>query len=245
MARRACLLATGALASLVLCCPAALAANVNVGATGNDVFDPASVSIIQGDTVTWTNDGAHDHNVHFEEFSFVMPTAPSKTWTVYNPFTQPGTYHYYCEVHGGLGGLGMAGTVIVRPAPPSGGGNGGGGPPPGTVDTAPVSSLVAASKQHVAKLFVRASMNKPGTLTASGTVAVPGGAAKLYQFKPVSKQALPNVPVNLPLRLTRSASRAVKAALRRRKRLTAKVTLTAKDATGHQTVRKQAIRLSR
>jgi plastocyanin len=243
MAKRGCVLAAGMLSSLVLCCPPAFGVNATVGATVNDVFDPSWVTITQGDTVTWTNDGGHDHNVSFEELSFLMPTTPSKTWTVYNTFTQPGTYHYYCKLHGAAGGIGMAGTVVVNPAPPGGGGGGGG--TPGPADTAPVSSLVAASKQHIDRLFVRASMNEPGTLTASGTVAVPGGAAKLYRFKPASKQVSPNVPVKLALKLPKNASRAVKAALRHRRKLSAKVTLTARDATGHQTVRQQTIRLSR
>jgi uncharacterized cupredoxin-like copper-binding protein len=196
--------------------------------------------------VTWANDGVHEHNVRFEDLSFLMPSTPSKTWTVYNTFTQPGTYHYYCEVHGGPMGQGLSGTVVVNPAPTGGGAGGGGGAgTPGPVDIAPVSSLVASSKQHVGKLFVRASMNEVGTLTASATVTVPGGAAKLYRFKPAGKQVSANVPVRLPLKLSKNALRAVKAALGRRKKLSAKVTLTAKDTTGHQTVRKQTIRLSR
>jgi hypothetical protein len=104
---------------------------------------------------------------------------------------------------------------------------------------------VASSKQHLDKLFVRASMNERGTLTASGTVVVPGGAAKLYRFRPASKTVSANVPVKLPLKLSKHVAKVVKAALRHRKKLSARVTLTAKDTTGHQTVRKQTIRLSR
>jgi plastocyanin len=246
MAGRACVFVIALLSSFVLCGPPALAANASVAATGSDIFDPKSVTITQGDTVTWANDGVLDHNVHFEDLSFLMPAAPAKTWTVYNTFTQPGTYHYYCDVHGGPMGQGMSGTIVVNPAPPGGGGGGGGGAgTPGPVDTAPVSSLVASSKQRVDKLFVRASMNEPGTLTASGTVTVPGGAAKLYRFRAARRQVSANVPVKLPLNLSRNASRAVKAALRRHRKVSAKVTLAAKDTTGHRTVRKQTIRLSR
>jgi hypothetical protein len=104
---------------------------------------------------------------------------------------------------------------------------------------------VASSKQHVGKLFVRASMNEAGTLTASGTVTVPGGTAKLYRFKPSGRHVSANVPVKLPLKLSKNGLRVVKAALGRRKKLSAKVTLTARDTTGHQTVRKQTIRLTR
>src|SRR5256885_574747 len=83
--------------------------------------------------------------------------------------------------------------------------------------TATVASLISASKQRVDKLFVRASMNEVGTLTAAGTVAVPAGAAKLYRFKSVSKAVSANVPVKLPLKLSKKSLKVVKAALRRRK----------------------------
>jgi plastocyanin len=242
MAGRACVLATGALSTLLLWCAPTVAANQTVTATsGMNVFSPSVVTITQNETVTWNNDGVNFHNVHFEDESFVMPMSPMDTmWSVFHTFTQPGTFKYYCEVHRDQG---MTGTVVVNAAPAGGGGGGGGAP--GPVDTAPVSSLVASSKQRVDKLFVRASMNEPGTLTASGTVTVPGGAAKLYRFRAARKQVSANVPVKLPLRLSRNASRAVKAALRHHKKVRAKVTLAAKDTTGHQTIRKQTIRLSR
>jgi hypothetical protein len=88
-------------------------------------------------------------------------------------------------------------------------------------------------------------MNEAGTLTAAATVSVPGGSAKVFRFKRASKTVAPNVPVKLRLKLTKKALRAVKRALRHRKKLSARVTLTAKDTTGHQTVRKQKIRLTR
>jgi plastocyanin len=249
MARKASLSAVAALSAVLCWCAPALGVNQTVSATSSpNVFSPNVVTITQGETVTWNSDGGNFHNVHFEDGSFVMPMSPMDTmWSVSHPFLQPGTFKYYCEVHRDQG---MTGTIVVNPAPPGGGsggggGGGGGGGTPGPVDTAPVSSLVASSKQHVDKLFVRASMNEPGTLIASATVTVPGRAAKLYRFKTASKQVPANVPVKLPLKLSKNASRAVKAALRRRKKVTAKVTLTAKDTTGHQTVRKQTIRLSR
>jgi plastocyanin len=247
MARKACLTVAAALSTVLCCCAPALAANQTVTATSGNVFSPSVATITQGETVTWNNDGGGFHNVHFEDESFLMPTSPMNTmWSVSHTFTQPGTFRYYCDMHGGPMGLGMSGTIVVNPVPPGGGGGGGGGgATPGPVDTAPVSSLVASSKQRVDKLFVRASMNEAGTLTASATVTAPSGAAKLYRFKSASKKVSPNVPVKLPLKLSKSASRAVKAALRRRKKLSAKVTLTARDTTGHQTVRKQTIRLSR
>jgi plastocyanin len=236
------------LSGLALWCPAALGATVTVNATGADVFDPSSITITQGDTVTWKNDGMHPHNVHFEEFTFVMPDPfSSSTWMVSNTFAQSGVYHYYCEVHGGVGGQGMSGTVTVNAAPAGGGGGGGGGGPTGPgpgADTAPVSSLAGPKKQDVDKLFVRASMNEAGTLSATGSVSVPGGAAKVYKLERTSKSVAANAPVKLRLKLSKKALKAVKRALLRKKKLFAKVTLTAKDATAHRTLRKQKIRLT-
>jgi plastocyanin len=239
-----------ALLALALCCPTAIAANVKVTATGMNLFDPSSVTITQGDTVTWSNDGAHPHNVRFEEFAFVMPPDPfaTNTWEVSNTFSQVGTYHYYCEVHGGPGGVGMSGTVTVNPAPAGGGGGGGGGGgppgPPPPVDTAPVSSLVGPSKQPVGKLFVRASMNEAGTLSAAATVSVPGGAARLYHFKKARRAVSANVSVRLRLKLSKQALKKVRKALRKRT-LRALIALTATDTTGNKTIRKLKVRLTR
>jgi hypothetical protein len=177
----------------------------------------------------------------------VMPDPFSSTmWMVSNTFAQPGTYHYYCEVHGGPGGFGMSGTVTVNTAPASGGGGGSGGPPgPGPVaDTAPVSSLAGPAKQDVDRLFVRASMNEAGTLSATGTVSTPGGATKIYKLRRASRSVGANTPVKLRLKLSKRALRAVKRALRHKKKLHANVVLEASDTTGHKTVRKQKIRLT-
>jgi plastocyanin len=98
----------------------ALAADQTVIATDSDEFVPRNVTVDPGDTVTWRNQG-DDHNVKFDDGSFEQPPAPSSSaWTVSRTFTTPGTFRYYCEAHGGPGGAGMSGTVVVRSpeAPP-------------------------------------------------------------------------------------------------------------------------------
>ena len=243
VAGRTCLFAVAALAALAIACPAAPAANQTVTATsGSNVFSPSSVTITQGETVTWNNDGGNFHNVHFDDESFVMPTSPlDSLWSVFRTFAQTGTFTYYCEVHKDSG---MTGTVVVNPAPPADGG--GGTPGPGPADTAPVSSLIGPSKQAVDKLFVRASMNEAGTLTATGAITVAGsGAAKAYGLKRVSRTVTGSQSVKLRLKLAKKALRSVKRALRHKRKVRAKVTLTAADTTGHQTIRKQTIRLTR
>jgi len=76
----------------------------------NIAFNPRSVTIKKGGSVTWTwRDGPTPHTVtstgrtHFKSASARM----SGRYTV--KFTKAGTYHYVCMIHPG-----MAGVVIVK-----------------------------------------------------------------------------------------------------------------------------------
>jgi hypothetical protein len=208
---------------------------------------PKDVTIAPGETVTWNNEGGGTHNVHFDDNSFVMPMSPSaSSWSVSRTFGSVGTYRYYCEVHGGPGGAGMSGTIVVNT---TGGGSpspspGAGGQAPTAGDAKPTTKIIARSRQDVDKLTVRASMNEVGTLTATGLVRVPGLATKAVRFKPATRTASPNVAVKLRLKLSKKALRAVRRALRR-KRLRAKITVTAKDSAGQTAARSRTITLTR
>ena len=99
------------------------AAIVNVTVGGGDLtFDPATVVIHQGDTVVWTNAGG-THDVRADDNSF-FNAASGTAWTFSRTFTAVGTVPYYCDIHGGPGGIGMSGTVVVQ---------GAGGTLPGTL----------------------------------------------------------------------------------------------------------------
>ena len=205
-----------------------------------DQFVPATVTVAQGEKVTWSNVGGRSHNVAFDD-GFIEPSPPSTSgWSVSRTFAQAGTFKYVCQVHAPS----MAGTVVVTAAggAPPGGGGGGGGTTTG--DARPVSSLRSASRQDVDRLFVRASMNEAGTLTATATVKVPGAAAKLLRFKRARRDVAANTTVKLRLKLAKKNLRAVKRALRTR-RLSAKVAVTATDSAGQTSVRRQTIRLTR
>lgn len=115
-------------------CPA-MAANQDVTATVSNAFTPQVVTVNQGESVTWRNAGGL-HNVAFDDGSFTQPSPFSgAAWTVMRTFDTVGSFRYYCQVHGGQGGLGMSGTVVVSSAPVSGGGNA------SNPSSAPVSSL--------------------------------------------------------------------------------------------------------
>jgi plastocyanin len=75
-------------------------------------FVPNTVTIHAGDTVVWTRTQGF-HNVLADDGSF--GNQPSDTWgTFTHTFTTPGMVRYYCQIHGGPGGAGMAGLVIVQ-----------------------------------------------------------------------------------------------------------------------------------
>jgi plastocyanin len=111
---------------------AARAANVNVAVGGQSEgyyggmavlkFTPSTLTINQGDTVTFTNDGGF-HNVVADDGSFRCARgcdgdgqggngAPSDdAWSVPIRFAKAGTFHFHCENHAAMG---MTGTVTVR-----------------------------------------------------------------------------------------------------------------------------------
>jgi plastocyanin len=107
------------------------AADVVVRALPSNQFDDDAVTIAQGERVTWTNAGGN-HNVVFDDGRFTYPQmASTAAWT--SPpltFNEVGTFLYYCDVHGGPGGVGMAGRVTVNPPP---------GTPPGEPGPPPPS----------------------------------------------------------------------------------------------------------
>lgn len=97
--------------------PAALAADQGV-TVGDNFFSPARVAVTPGDSVTWTAPAAFNpHNVRFEDGGLIEPSPPRPgPWTATRDFTTNGVYRYYCEIHGGPGGLGMSGVVFVNAA---------------------------------------------------------------------------------------------------------------------------------
>lgn len=76
-------------------------------------FSPQTLTVHTGSTVTWVN-GTILHTVTADDGSFDSGYLGSgATFDV--TFDTPGTYAYYCVPHGGPGGVGMAGTILVEP----------------------------------------------------------------------------------------------------------------------------------
>ncbi|MDQ4145358.1 MAG: plastocyanin/azurin family copper-binding protein [Actinomycetota bacterium] len=86
-------------------------------------FRPAKLVVSAGTTVMWEQTGDQPHSVSasdetFESSPNCSPTASDKCLgegDVFEfTFDKPGTYEYYCRVHGLPDGTGMAGTVKVE-----------------------------------------------------------------------------------------------------------------------------------
>ncbi|NND75857.1 MAG: hypothetical protein HKN44_12705 [Ilumatobacter sp.] len=81
-------------------------------------YRAADIEVVAGTEVWWTNNGRNDHNV--------LPVDESQDWGIdtedFTPgdeyrhvFGVPGTYLYYCSIHG-TKTVGMVGSVTVLPA---------------------------------------------------------------------------------------------------------------------------------
>lgn len=103
----------------------------------DDSFSPQHLTIAAGDSVRWTNEGSHPHNVAADDGSFRCaegcdsaggggtesyhggdghPGDPSAAnWSFVRTFNQPGEIGYHCETHGSPG-IGMFGTLTVEAA---------------------------------------------------------------------------------------------------------------------------------
>jgi plastocyanin len=79
-------------------------------------FEPEEETVPAGATVVWENRGRNDHDI--------VPEDPDAPWAVgeedFMPgdtaeyrFTEPGTYRYYCSIHGTID-VGMPGVLIVE-----------------------------------------------------------------------------------------------------------------------------------
>jgi plastocyanin len=76
---------------------------------GNNFFNPSTVDITMGGTVTWNNTSQTSHDVTFATLAannIPAHTSGSNART----FNSAGTYQYQCSIHGGA----MSGTVIVH-----------------------------------------------------------------------------------------------------------------------------------
>lgn len=229
-----------ALAALLVPAAPAAAATHTVVASGT-VFTPADVTIVQGDTVTWTNGGG-EHNVRFDDGSFALPAAPDlSAWSVSRSFPAMGVFRYYCERHGYPNGVDMSGAVHVNAAP-----NPPAGQPVSADRTAPALTVSAAARQRLRRgaMFVRARVDEASLVVARARVSIPT-TRRSFRARTASRHVAARTTAKLRLALPRRAVRAFRRALRRHTRLTARVTVTARDAAGNRARAKRRVQLKR
>ena len=91
----------------------AYAADIQMGANGNLIFEPNEVTISTGESVTFTNGDLPPHNMVFNEHPELshpdLAFTAGETFTV--TFDTPGEYEFQCEPHAGAG---MKGVIHVK-----------------------------------------------------------------------------------------------------------------------------------
>jgi plastocyanin len=96
----------------------AAASNVGAAADGRSAgvsiidldFDPKSVTVTSGGTVSWTNTGKAKHTASARDGSWTSPLLAFGQ-RFEHTFEVPGTYEYYCTLHPN-----MVGRVVVTDA---------------------------------------------------------------------------------------------------------------------------------
>lgn len=89
----------------------------------DSLFQPPELTVAAGTEVVWTQTGVSPHTVTADDGSFDShedctgadpAVCLGQGGTFKHAFTKPGRVPYYCKVHGGRGGIGMAGVIIVQ-----------------------------------------------------------------------------------------------------------------------------------
>ena len=76
-------------------------------------YTPSEVLIQPGQTVEWDGDFSMHPLVSDDGLWTTHTTDTPFTWT----FPMTGTFLFHCAIHGGFGGVGMSGRVIVKEFP--------------------------------------------------------------------------------------------------------------------------------
>ena len=139
-------------------------------------FSPATVTVQAGQPVCWTWSQSIAHNVHADDDSFTSG-APATNGNFQTTFNTPGTYGFYCQVHGSTSG-GMRGTIVVQGST----GGDGGGSGPGKIALDPTSYTVDMSA-GVVTVTVDRSGGSDGKASVKYATA-PGTAKAGKDFTP-------------------------------------------------------------
>jgi plastocyanin len=138
--------------------PRARSAAVHSATIADFAFQPGSITVTAGDTISWTNDDAAPHTATADDGSFDTGQL-AKGASGSHTFMTAGTFAYHCAIHPS-----MHGTVTVVAAVGSGGSDTAAPAPPPAPATPPTSAPPSSSA------------SAPGTLPRTGWNPA-GGAA--------------------------------------------------------------------
>jgi plastocyanin len=80
----------------------------------DDTFAQTSVTIAAGQSVVWMNGSSKVHTVTADDGSFDSGDIATGGPPYSQEFDAPGTYAYFCQYHGDVGGVGMSGVIVVQ-----------------------------------------------------------------------------------------------------------------------------------
>ena len=109
--RRSILLSAGLIALAALTSPKptpAAAAGSGTVVIHNFMFEPTSLTVEAGSTVTWSNSDNEPHTIVSDAGLFRSGALDTNDHYSFK-FDKPGTYHFACSIHPQ-----MVGTIVVR-----------------------------------------------------------------------------------------------------------------------------------
>jgi hypothetical protein len=119
-------------------------------------------------------------------------------------------------------------------------------PQPGTKDRTRPRGTVTGKRDSVRDRFVsvKVTPDEPVTAITTGTIAVPN-SARVYKLKRLKSTLAKNVATKVKLLIPKKARRPIARALRRGRKLKAKLTIVLTDAAGNATTLKSSVSLRR
>ena len=153
--------------------PKAIAAASGSVTIADFSFAPATITINQGDTVTWNNNGPTPHSATANDGSFdtgILKKGQSGSHT----FNQAGTFSYFCKPHPF-----MKASVVVQAASESGGGGtsgAGSADTGGSTDTGATASSTDSSASDGGSSLPNTGSDSGALLALGGLMLVLGAA---------------------------------------------------------------------
>jgi plastocyanin len=75
----------------------------------NFAFNPSTLTVKAGETVTWTNQDSATHTILSDSGNEISSSSLGQGQTYSHTFNQSGTYSYHCSIHPS-----MKATIIVQ-----------------------------------------------------------------------------------------------------------------------------------